>query len=429
MLVNKKNLLIFLGLLIGQSLIAQNTIVIRNETGQRIDKLQYWLGSENQSQNPNKQFKSRSAIPKGRRHKIPVKFHRKKRNSIIVKAYLAGGGYVSAEYSVERGEKKALIPLYSPAKKVPQDDFEKIIKKFKEFNFDEKYLKLTTTNGLKSTLGGIIVVDKSEKKVLYKITPKELKSEMSGICRHTNRDYTYGIFSSKTAINGNLSLPFVRTSLAFTQGDVAKFKWTIENVGECRWIPPKNKDLATLFSELSLTTKDALIQIYKSNKGAKMKFINRAFIIGRIEIETFKSKSINRNTELTGSSFITGKGNFELIDEYKSETTINDVITKVDGYYVNSLLVNLYLLHLADKKNKLTQKENTRLKNEFKYLSSLYPGEFSPTNDLELMKKQILELRKKNGGKISYLKKKEGDTKIKLDKIEKSLYPLIHRGI
>jgi hypothetical protein len=229
-----------------------------------------------------------------------------------------------------------------------------------------------------------------------------------------------GTFSSITAVSGNVSLPFVSVNTAFSSGDVAKFKWTIENVGECRWAPTGDKDLATLFSELSDKTKTALIQIYKDNPKAKMKFINNAFVIGRIEIETTKSKSVERSAELTGSTFVTAKGNYTLIDEFRTENVINDIITKVDGYYVTGLLANLYLLNLSENNKKLTDEENVRLKNEFNYLLSLYPDELSSTDDLELMKKQIVDLNKKNNGEVSYLKKTEGIVEIKLDEVAKT---------
>lgn len=403
------------------SLFGQNAIIIDNHTGQRINPLQYWIGPESQSANPNIQFKERPALDSGQQNYIiPTKFHKKKMNSILIRSFLAGGGYIKAKYSVENGEVEAKIPLYNPAGRVPNDNFKTIVDKFKEFNFDKEYLKITSGNGLNSTIGGIIVVDQSEKNILYNITPKELKSELPTICKHSNIDYAIGTFSSSTALSGNVSLPFVSVNTAFSSGDLATFKWTIENVGECRWAPIGDKDLATLFSELSDKTKNALIQIYKDNPDAKMKFINNAFVIGRIEIETTSSKSVDQSAELTGSSFVTAKGNFNLIDEFRTKNVINDIITKVDGYYVTGLLANLYLLNLSENNKKLSDVENTRLKNEFNYLLNLYPNELNPTEDPELMKKQIVDLNKKKNGEISYLNKTEGNAEIKLDEVIKT---------
>lgn len=410
----KKIFHLFIVLLFCPSLYGQNSIVIDNNTGQRIASLKYWIGPESQSENPNIQFRERPALDSGQQdYTIPVSFHRKKRNCIIVRAYLAGGGYTKAKYSIEEGETRAEIPLFNPANRVPGDNFKSVIDKFREFNFDREYLKITSTNGLKSTLGGLIVVDESEKTILYTITPKELKSELPNICTHANRDFATGTFSSSTAVSGNLSLPFVSVNTAFSSGDVAKFKWTIENVGECRWAPIGDKDLATLFSELSQRTKSTLIQIYKDNPNAKMKFINNAFVIGRIEIETIKSKSVDYNSELTGSSFVTAKGNYGFVEDYRTENVVNDIITRVDGHYVTSLLANLYLLDLAESKMKLTDEQNDRLKSEFNYLLKLYADDLTPTDDTEIMKKQIVDLNKKKNGEISFLKT-EGEAPIKL---------------
>jgi hypothetical protein len=400
---------------------SQTGIIINNNTGKRIAPLKYWIGSETESLKPNILYKERPALDSAQQnYNIPVTFHKKKRNSILIQAFLSGGGYVTSKYSIEKGETNAIIPLFNPSSNVPSDNFQTVVDKFKEFSFDRKYLQITKKNGLKSTLGGIIVVDETEKNILYNITPRELNSELKEICSHSNRDYANGTFSSKTSIEGNVSLPFVSINTAFSSGDVAKFKWTIENVGECRWAPEGDKDLATLFSELSPKTKNALIQTYKNNPKAKMKFINNAFIIGRIEIETTKSIKVDKVAELTGSSFVTAKGNYSLVDEFKSENVINDIITKVDGYYVTGLLANLYVLSLSDNKKKLTDKENQRVKNEFNYLLGLYPDELTATDDIGLIKKQVVALNKEKEGDVSYLKRKEGTAHIELDEVIKT---------
>jgi|GEM_PF-1634706 len=414
-------LLFLLPLLIHESSLGQNNIIIDNHTYQRIYPLQYWIGPETQSENPNIQYRERPGLDSGQLgYKVPLNYHKKKRNTIRVKAYLSGGGYITAKYNIENGEPEARIPLYNPSSFTSEDDFKTVIEKFKEFNFDKGYLKITSLNGLQSTLGGIIIVDESEKIVLYNITPKELKSELPNICKHSNIDYAMGTFSSKTSASGNISLPFVSVNSAFSSGDLASFKWTIENAGECLWSPPGEKDLATLFSELSPKTKNALIQVYKENPKSRMKFINKVFTIGRIEVETTKSKSIERNAEILGSSFVTAKGNFNLIDDFITENIINDIITKVDGHYITGLLANLYLLNLAETEIKLSEQENTRLINEFKYLLNLYPDELNSTDDPELMKKQIIDLNMKNNGEVSYLNKTEGNVEIKLEEVVNS---------
>ncbi len=405
-------------LLISQVSVGQNAIVVDNSTGQAILRLDYWIGSETEAQNPNIIYKSKGAIDKDvHNFNIVESFHKTKRNTVLVKASLTGGGYLTSQYNISKDEKTAPIKLINPATKVPEDNFKTVIEKFKEFNFDKQYLKMTDQNALLSTLGAIWVLDSEEKKTLYIITPKELKTQMSKLCQHDNQDVATGTFSSATSIEGGLSLPFVSANTAFTNSDVVKFQWLIENAGECVWAPEGDKDLATLFSELSDKTKEALVQVYKDNPGAKLKFINKAYVIGRIELETIKSKSINSNTQVTGSSFVSIKGNYTFEDATASKNLIKNVITKVDGYYQTSLLSNLYLLNHAASKLQATEAEKGRIRNEFVYLLNLYPTQLNPTDDTEIMKRQIIELNKKLGG-LTYLKKTEGTSTIALQDIK-----------
>lgn len=396
---------------------AQDTILINNKTEQVITQLDYWLGSETEANNPGLVYKSKGTIDSGDHNfRFTEDFHKKKRNKIIVKAYLKGGGFTSVPYSISKKQSLAPIIIRNPASEVPKDDFQRVLDKFGEFNFDDEYIKLTSKNALLSTLGAIYIYDSEEKTLLYVITPKELGSEMTEICKHDNEDIARGTFSSSTAISGDISLPFVSINSAFSSGDVCKFVWKIDNTGECVWSPSNNKELATLFSELSKDTKDALIQIYEKHPNAKLKFINKVFLIGRIEVETEKSKRVNNNTDLTGSSFVTAKGNYTFEDAFSTRKVINDVVTKADGYYATGLLANLYVLTVAQAKKIATQEQNERVQKEFSYLLKKYPNLLTETDDVSIMKKQIVDLNKMTGGVI-YLNKKEGDATVELQEV------------
>jgi hypothetical protein len=415
--MKKQIVLLILLLTTAVSAFCQNSIIIDNSTGQRITKLEYWLGPESQVQNPGLIFKSKGAVEKDKKDfKIDESFHKTKRNAILIRATLSGGGYITSQYNISKQETSVKIQIFNPCEEVPKDNYQSVINKFKEFNFDKDYLKLNHQNALLTILGALYLYDSTGTKILYIVTPKELKSNLSEICLQNNLDYAQGTFSSETAVSGNLNLPFVSINSAFSNGDVAKFLWSIENVGECVWSPSNNDDLATLFSNLSQKTKDALLRTYIDNPGSKLKFINKVFLIGRIEIETEKAKQINTNAELTGSSFVTAKGNYTFVDALRTKNVINTVVTKFDGYFVIGLLSNEYLLVQAQAKNKLTEKESQRVKEEFNYLLTLYPDLLTPTTDVELMKKQIIELNKKNG-EISYLRKPEGNTTIPIQEI------------
>lgn len=404
-------------LLLTITALGQNVITIDNSTDQRITKLDYWIGPENQVQNPGLLYKSKGAIEKDNHEfKIDERFHKTKRNAILIRATLGGGGYITSQYNISRQETSVKISLFNPGEEVPKDNYQSVISKFREFNFDRDYLKLNHQNALLTILGALYLYDSTGTKILYIVTPKELKSNLSEICVQNNLDFAQGTFSSETAVSGNLNLPFVSVNSAFSNGDVAKFLWSIENVGECVWSPANNNDLATLFSDLSQKTKDALLRTYIENPGSKLRFINKVFLIGRIEIETEKAKQISFNTELTGSSFVTAKGNYSFIDAFKTKNIINTVVTKFDGYFVTGLLSNEYLLVQAQANNNLTEKENQRVQEEFNYLLNLYPNLLTSTTDIELMKKQIVELNRTNG-EISYLRKSEGNTTITIQEV------------
>ena len=411
----KKQLTFFVLLFaISIQLVGQNTITINNSTDQRIVQLEYWLGAENQVLSPSNVFKAKGMVEKDNKNfVINESFHKKKRNALKIRAHLAGGGYVQTQYNISKGEKNASITLFNIAQAVPTDNFKTVIDKFKELSFDKEYLKLTNQNALLSTLGSLILVDSEEKNILYKITPKELKAQLTDLCQHSNSDYAMGVFSSATSIQGELKLPFVNLNAAFVNGDVSKFTWTIENVGECVWAPENDKDLATLFSELSEKTKDVLLQEYKDHPGSKLKFINKAFLIGRIEVETENSRKIQNNTEISASTFATAKGNYTFENSFSTKNLVGNVVTKVEGYYVTGLLANLYLLRIAKATEQATADENGRIKSEFDFLLKLYPDQLNATTDINIMKRQIIALNEKLGG-IIYLKKPEGEANVDL---------------
>lgn len=401
---------------------AQNNIKITNNTNQIITNLEYWIGSENESLSPNLIFKGRGTVDTTKTnssniHKIPEKFKRKKKNTIIVKATLAGGGYLKQKYSIAQKEIEAPINLINIAKPVPNDDYNKVIEDFRKLKLD-KSLKIDQNTGLDAVIGAMYIYDSTEKILLYKITPKDLKSKVTKITNVNNTDKVSGIFSSKTTGTGGVNLPFVSLNTAFEHGDVAKFQWEIEDVGEYIWSSSNGKDLATLFNELSDDTKKVLIKLYSDNKGAKLKFIDRAFVIGRIEVSTERTQVVNVNTEINASSFVTAKGNYVFNDLLEEHHVESNIITEIDGYYATSLLSNLYLLDQSQKKTIITKEEEERIKSEYEYLMKLYPDMLAETADVNIMRKAIKELNEKQGG-ISFLATaKQNDGKAKVDLTE-----------
>lgn len=367
------------GLFIVQAVavLAQNTITVDNATGQVVIALEYWLGRDKEAYNPGLVFKSKGPIERDNHaFVIGESFHKKKRNTILLKATLAGGGFVRILYNIGAGETAVKIKLLHPGLSVPAEDFQNVLAKFRQFRFDRDFLKISSANALQSLLGALYLMDEKEEKILYIVTPTELKSALKTPCAVATMDKAEGVFSSSTAISGGLSLPFVDIGSSFDSGDVCKFTWKVENAGECVWAPPEDADLATLFSRLSEETKRVLLQSYIARPQVRLKFINRIFVIGRIELETVKSRKVSNTTELNAGCFVTAQGNYSLLDDYRTSSKIEGVVTKADGYFVNGLLRNLYLLSMA-RKRVLTRAEKERLRREYGELNARDPHTFS----------------------------------------------------
>jgi hypothetical protein len=411
---------IFLCLFFAPFLNGQNYIYVINNTGQSINKLDYWIGSLTESQGTNLIYKSKGSADTGETITIPEKFHKKKRNTVLFKAYLSGGGFVNYSYNISEFEKNVTIKMKNPSAQVPSDNFEKVIGKFKELKIDDDFKKYPTEVAVYAVLGSLYIYDKDEKDILYKISPGELKTLNPKLILPKNVEEVTGIFSSQTSISGSVNLPFVNVSSAFTYGDVSKFHWKVENIGQYAWAPENGIGLAALFNALSPDTKTALINVYSDNPGAKMKFIDELFVIGRIEVETERSTGVETTAELNGSSFVTAKGNYVFNNLLTQSSSIESIVPFTSGYYVTSLLSNLYIKSLIDSRAKLSDQENQRITDEYNYLLSLYPDDLKPTDKVEIMKTAISELNQKFNGKLSFLINKEAKTVINPADLNKS---------
>lgn len=388
-----------------------------NKTEQMITQLEYWLGSATESNSPSLVYNSKGSLSKDGSINVPLRFHKRKRNTVLVKAYLKGGGFIRQKYTITRGETSPTLTLLNISEKVPTDEFKKIKEKLTELKLDKDNLKGGKEVGINALIGSIIIYD-SHDKVIHKIDPKVLKTKVSSTPLPDLKQRIEGLFSSETAISGNIKLPFIDISSAFSSGDVVKFIWEIEDVGQYTWSSENGKSLAQLFLALPQETKDVLVQLYNDNPNAKMKFIDQAFMIGRLEISTKKSKKINSNIELNASSFVTGKGNYSFIDELSDEFVVKDIITEIDGYNATILLKTLYLSEQSKIKSSLLSLDNNRIKEDYKSLFALYPDYLKETDDIEKMKKAIRTLSANENAQLYLFSKSLDKENIKLSEIK-----------
>lgn len=409
---------VLLALLIPNSIFGKIIpFTIENKTNQMIVKLDYWLGDANQANAAGLNFSSKGAIDKNGKKVIPLDFHKKKRNTLLVKAFLKGGGYVSQKYTINKGEEAPNLSLFNVAEPIPTDEMKKVMERFSKLNLDDGNLKLNLENGINSLIGSIIVYDEGGK-IISRIGPKTLKTKVSSIPIPELKQKISGLFSSNTAISGNVSLPIVSTSTSFETGDVAKFVWEIEDVGQYKWSTENNKSLAQLFLAIPQENKDELVLIYEQNPNVTMKFIDEAFVIGRLEVTTYKSKKISSNIELNGANYVTAKGNYMFIDDFKDEMFLKDVVTEVKGYDATNLLKTLYAQEKAKKEATLSNADNSKIITEYNFLRTLYPDFLIETDDVHVMKKALKDLDKNQEEQILFINKTLEKEKINLNEIQ-----------
>lgn len=376
-------------------------IKISNKTNQLLTSVDYWFGSSTESNGANLNFLSKGTLQKDLDISFPVNFHKKKRNTILVRGYLTGGGYVSQKYSISEGE-TPVITLYNLAVPVKTQEFTEVINKFSVLKLTNGEYQPSEQNALDALIGGIFIYSDSTN-VVYKLGPTVLKTRSKKLdIPNLSRKIT-GVFSSETAVNGKLTLPFVSASTSFETGDVAKFTWEIEEVGEYNWFSEDGKDLTTLFSSLGDDTKKTLIDLYEKYPNAKMKFIDKAFVLGRLEVITSKSKKIATNVELNGSNYVTASGNYVFVDDLQDKFVLKNVITQIDGYDATILLSSLYLDHKTKKLAANTNAENERIKSEYEYLRKQYPDLLVETSDVNIMKKSLSELTNNPNIKLTFM--------------------------
>lgn len=411
----KTSLFVFLLFLVSGNINAKSiSFSVTNKTEQMITKLEYWIGSSNESNSAGLNYSSKGSLAKDGKIDIPLDFHKKKRNTVLFRAYLKGGGYVSQRYTISKGEMNPKLDLFNIAEKIPTDEYKKVITKFTELKLDQGYVKVSEENGLNSLIGSIVIYDKNGK-VISKIDPKVLNTRLSSTSLPDLKQKISGTFSSETSASGDVSLPFVSVSSAFESGDVAKFVWEIEDVGQFNWSSEQGKDLAELFFSLPDSRKLALVQLYKDNPDAKMEFIDQAFVIGRLEVITHKSKRISTDLELNGANYVTAKGNYLFIDDLKDEFVLKNVITEVKGYNATNLLKTLYAQELAKTTASNTSSENEKLKEEYKFLLGLYPEILVETDNISVMKKALKDLSENKDNQLLYIKETLNSEIINLD--------------
>ncbi|WP_115460571.1 hypothetical protein [Winogradskyella aurantiaca] len=369
----------------------QIDFTIKNRTEQIITTLEYWLGSATESLSPGLNFSSKGSLNIDGSKTIPINFHKKKRNTIIVRAYLKGGGFVRQKYTVSKGELTPSIDLMNIAERVPTDEFEKVKRKFTELKLDNGYVKSSELNGLNSVIGSIVIYNQ-EGKIISKIDPNVLGTKLSGTSLPDLKQTISGLFSSETAFDADVNLPFVSVSSAFGSGDVAKFVYEIEDVGQFTWSSENGTDLAELFFALPDQRKEALVQLYSDHPNAKMEFIDKAFVIGRLEIITQKTRKLDVSAEVNGSTFVTVNGNYNFIDDLKDEFVLNDVITEATGYDATNLLKTLYVQEMTKRANLQRQDEINQLREQYASLREQYPELLEETNNVNKMKKAIMDL-------------------------------------
>lgn len=402
----KYKVLTILGLICTSHLYAANIPVkITNKTDQLITQLDYWFGSSTEANSSNLNFSSKGTLQVEGSLSIPVNFHKTKRTTLLIKGYLIGGGYVSQKYTISEGETNPQISLFNIAVKVRTQEFKDVMDKFSVLKITSGENQASKENALNALIGAVFIYSESAKSnLIYKIAPSVLKTKVNKINQPTLNRKISGTFSSETSVNGNLTLPFVTVSSAFESGDVAKFIWEIEDVGEYNWASEDGKDLAELFTKLPAETKKTLIDLYEKYPEAKMKFIDKAFVIGRLEVTTLKSRKITSSTELNGSSFVTASGNYGFVDELKDDFVLKDVITQIEGYDATILLSSLYLDHKTQNLAALTAAENERVKSEYNYLRGLYPDILQETQDVNIMKKTMVDLSRNTKLQLSFVK-------------------------
>ncbi|WP_438423242.1 hypothetical protein [Aquimarina macrocephali] len=375
-----------------------------NKTEQKILKLEYWFGSQSESMNPGLIYKSKGSIDKLGVKNLILDFHKRRRNTLLIKAYLNGGGYLKDSYTVDKGEITPTLDLINIMQKVPADEFTKVKSKFTELKLDSKNLKISTQTGINSLIGSVIVYDEDGNEI-HKIDPKILKTKISQTSLPNLKQTITGIFSSETTASASVNLPIVTLSSAFSTGDVANFTWEIENVGQYNWSSENGLSLAQMFLALPQDTKDVLVQLYKDRPKITMRFIDKAFVIGRLKITTKKSRKVNSKIELNASNFVTGKGNYDFIDDLTRDFTVSGVITEVKGYEATHLLRSLYLKEEARVSRVLAKEEKQRLKNEYNSLLELYPQYLKQTNNINTMKIAIRNLSSDKNNELRFVKK------------------------
>lgn len=404
-----KYFFLYLTLFLTQEIFAQDktlAIIFNNKTGQDIIDFQYWIGANDASMGAGLVYKSRASVPKEDSTRLSISYNKKTQNTILIKAYLKGGGYASLKYNIEEGDTKQGKPIkvsvYNPATPINTKEFEKVMEEFRKLNLSNgNYVEATQENAIGAFLGAIYIYDGD--KIVHKISPEALGTKIKNITPFKNKRIISGIFSRETSVRGDVNLPFVSASTAFSSGDVAKFTWELENFGQYNWVAPNGKDISELFPLLPAQTKKTLIHLYETYPNLTMKFLDKAFIISRVEYSASKTQKIALEVSLNGANYVTAAGNYTFLDGLEESDAFNDIVTEIEGYDVTILLKSLYVEHLAEKTQNLTNIENNKITSEYTYFRELYPEVLKETTDVEIMKKALINLKNNPDIKFSYI--------------------------
>jgi hypothetical protein len=381
-------------------------VKITNQTKQAIVNLEYWIGSNTESQNStNLPFMSKGLLQADKTISLTVDFKSDKRNTLVIRGNLSGGGYVQQKYTISDKHEEPEITLQNVAQPINTEAYKIVMDQFSELKIsDSRNVAVDMEVALNALIGSITVYrDSTYKEEIYKLAPRVLGTRVSKVSQPAMNKTIKGTFSSESSVKANVVLPFVSVGSAFEFGDVAKFSWEVEDVGTYIWSSDNGQDLAQLFSKLPEETKKILVNIYMENPKARMKFFDKAFAIGRINMITDRTKKILTNVELNAANYVTGNGNYLFVDDLQQKSQIKQVVSQIEGYDVTIFLSSLYLDYKTQNLAANTTKENERIKSEYNFLRTLNP-ELQETQDISIMKKALEDLFRDPKKKISFIK-------------------------
>lgn len=382
-------LLIFVILVFVSNLPARSVeINLTNETGLDIAKVEYWIGSLDGSFNPNLVYLAKGPLysDRNRRKKSFLEtFNKRSRSQLVIKVTFTVGGFFKIRYSVGPKQKVVNLPIISPAQKLEESSIEKVLADLNEKGISNSEM-LSVKNTLNSLLGSIQIYLGDS--LIDQILPRELGSQMNVIEYIQNEESVKATLSESSVIKANITLPFFSTNTAFETGKGVKYEWVISNKGPINWSDPQGDNLPTLLSKLDEDRLKALFYMYEQYDSLNLRFIYQIEAIEKIEVKAKRSSQILRDTEITGSNFVTANAFYSFKDDFESLKTYEDIAYNAKSYSCEHLLINLYWIN-RDKISKeeimeMTELNDERIRETYKYFHNTYPTIFPPINSREI---------------------------------------------